>query len=220
MENSTPGYAGVTGPRGRKRSLNGLALQLSAVALSFTLVALLVVHTSKQAFTAATPNNGNNVAAPTVVLTDNGQAVGAMFNVSNATPGNNYDECIKVTYTGTYAPPTPVQLYGLASQAPVGSLAPYLTLSVDMAPATIDAFRDCSSFPSTGTTNVYSGTLSSFYSTRSTYLTTGSGQNTWTPASTGDARTFRFRVTVVDGQPAAQGQSATNFGFTWETRSS
>lgn len=217
---TSAGRPGNAAPRRRGRSLNGLALQLSAVALSFTLVALLVVHTSQQAFTATTDNNSDNVSAANLVLTDNdtGQA---MFAVSNAIPGTNYDRCITVTYTGGVVP-TPVMLY--SSQAATGNangnLAPYLDLTIDVGTATSATFSGadssgCTGFSPSSGTPLYTGTLDAF-STKNSYAT---GVTAWSPSASGDARTFRFRISVHD-DPNAENLAAQNFAFQWETRSS
>lgn len=196
--------------RRRGRSLNALALQLSAFALAFILVAVLVVTSSRQAFVAQNDNIANQVSSATIALSDNDSGTAMFANVTGLMPGTNVDRCITVAYTGT-VDPTAVQLY--ASAAPTGTLAPYLNLTVDMGTATTDAFRDCTSF--VATTNVYTGTLSTFAAAHTGYPT---GSTTWDPAATGESRTFRFRLQVQDTQ-AAQGLTAT-FGFSWETRTS
>jgi len=196
--------------RRRRRSLNTLALQLSALALAFLLVAVLVVTSSRQAFVAQSDNVANQVSSATITLSDNDASTAMFANVTGVMPGVNVDSCITVSYTGT-VDPTAVQLY--ASGVPTGTLAPYLNLTVDMGTATGAAFRDCTGF--VASTNVYTGTLSTFASAHSGYST---GVSTWDPAGTGESRTFRFRLQVQDTQ-AAQGLTST-FGFSWETRTS
>jgi hypothetical protein len=196
--------------RRRGRSLNALALQFSALALAFILVALLVVTSSRQAFVAQNDNTTNQVTAAAVNLTDNDSSTAMFANVTGLMPGTNVDRCITVTYTGSIDP-TAVLLY--ASGAPTGTLAPYLDLTVDMGAATADPFRDCTSFVSSST--LYAGTLSAFATGHAGYAT---GVSTWDPAGSPETRTFRFRLQVEDNQ-AAQGLTAT-FGFSWETRTS
>lgn len=210
MTNSASARPGGQPRRVRGRSLNALALQLSAVALSFILVALLVVHTSQQAFTATTNNNSDTVTAASVGLTDN-DANGAMFNVSGLLPGQTVYKCITVTYTGTIAPTT-VQLYSTGT--PTGTLAPYLNLTIDQGPGTNDGFANFTSYTSTPAA-VYTGTLSGFsaYTGYSSAVSTG-----WTPSAGTSSETFRFGVSVQDNN-SAQGLTTT-FGFQWETRSS
>ena len=199
-------------PHHGSRSRNTLALQLSAVALSFILIALLVVTSSRAAIVAQNDNTSNQVTAASVDLTDNDSGTAMFANVTGLMPGQTVDRCIDVTYTGT-VDPLAVRLY--ASGTPTGTLAPYLDLTIDVAPDTTDGFRDCTNFPSTGTTNVYTGTLSAFATAHGTYA---AGASTWDPAGSPETRTFRFRISVQDNS-AAEGLTST-FGFSWETRTS
>jgi hypothetical protein len=196
-------------PRRGRRSLNALALQLAAVALSFILIALLVVTSSRAAFVAQNENVTNQVTAASVDLTDNDSTT-AMFNVTSLIPLTNEDRCIDVTYSGSVNP-TAVLLY--INAAPTGTLAPYLNLTIDIGTDTADPFRTCTTFVSSAT--LYSGTLADFATNRSSYAT---GLSTWDPAGGGETRTFRFRVSVQN-DPAAEGLTTT-FGFSWETRTS
>jgi hypothetical protein len=196
--------------RRRGRSRNSLVIQLSAFALTFILVALLVVTSSRAAFVAQNDNSTNQVTSAAIALSDN-DATTAMFNnVTGMIPGTVYERCIDVTYTGT-VDPTAVMLY--ATGAPTGTLAPYLDLTVQVGADTPAAFRDCTGFVSSGT--VYSGTLANFASTKTGYA---SGVTTWDPIGSPETRTFRFALTVQDTTAAAG--LTTTFGFSWETRTS
>jgi hypothetical protein len=196
----------------RGRSINARALQLAAIALSFILIALLVVTSSRAAFVAQNDNVSNQVSAAAVDLTDNDSG-GAMFNnVTGLLPLVDTDRCIDVTYTGNIDPP-PVKLF--VSAAPTGGLVNYLNLRVDVTTDTADAFGSCTSFESGTVTTLYNGTLAGFATAYPNY---GTSLTAWDPAGTGETRTFRFRLTVQDNA-LAEGQSAT-FGFTWETRTS
>ena len=195
--------------RGR-RSLNGLALQLAAVALSFILIALLVVTSSRQAFVAQNDNVSNQVTAAAVDLTDNDSSTAMFANVTGLMPGTNVDRCIDVTYTGS-ADPTAVLLY--INAAPTGTLGPYLNLTIDIGADTADPYRTCTGFSSSST--LYTGTLADFATNRGSYAT---GLSTWDPVGSPETRTFRFRLSVQN-DPAAEGLTST-FGFSWETRTS
>ena len=197
-------------PRRGRRSLNAIALQLAAVALSFILIALLVVTSSRAAFVAQNDNVTNQVTAAAVDLTDNDSTTAMFNNVTGLLPGTNVDSCIDVTYSGSVNP-TAVLLYIYAP--PTGTLAPYLNLTIDIGADTADPFRNCNSF--TASANVYNGTLADFATAHAAYAT---GQSTWDPAGGGETRTFRFRVSVQN-DPAAEGLTCT-FGFSWETRTS
>ncbi len=198
--------------RRRGRSLNSLAIQLSAFALTFILIALLVVTSSRAAFVAQNDNSTNTVTSAAIALSDN-DATTAMFNnVTGMIPGTTYERCIDVTYTGTIDP-TAVMLY--ATGAPTGTLAPYLDLTVQIGADTPAAFRDCTGFVSSST--LYTGTLDNFAGTKTGYA---NGVTTWDPAGPPslETRTFRFALTVQDNTAAAN--KTTTFGFSWETRTS
>ena len=111
------------------RSRNSLAIQLSAFALTFILIALLVVTSSRAAFVAQNDNSTNTVTSAAIALSDNDAATAMFNNVTGMIPGTTYERCIDVTYTGTIDP-TAVMLY--ATGAPTGTLAPYLDLTVQV----------------------------------------------------------------------------------------
>lgn len=199
---------------GRKRrrrafSLNGLAIQLSAFALSFTLVALLVVSSSRSAFVDQNENTLNQVTGGEVDLTDNDSDTALFTSDEGLAPGQTVERCIRVTYAGN-VDPVPVKLYAASTS---GALAPYLDLSIQIGPDSGGAFGSCAGFSPTGT--VYSGTLAGFGSSATDF---GSGRTTWDPAGPDETRTFRFSLTLGT-DPAASGASA-SFGFTWEARAS
>jgi hypothetical protein len=196
--------------RPRRRSRNALVIQLAAVALSFILIALLVVTSSRAAFVAQNDNVTNQVTAASIDLTDNDAGTAMFANVTGLMPATNVDRCIDVTYTGT-VDPTAVLLY--ANAAPTGTLAPYLDLTIDIGADTADPFRTCTAF--TASANVYTGTLSAFASSHADYAT---GLSTWNPVGSPETRTFRFRISVQDNA-AAEGLTST-FGFSWQTRTS
>jgi hypothetical protein len=197
-------------PARRRRSLNTVAIQVSAAALSFILIALLVVTSSRAAFVAQNDNTSNQVTAASVDLADNDSGTAMFNNVTGLMPGTNVDRCIDVTYTGS-VDPTAVLLY--VTGAPTGTLAPYLDLTIDIGNDTADPFRTCTSFVSTST--LYSGTLSDFATAHPDYA---GGLSTWDPAGSPETKTFRFRLAVQD-DAAAEGLTST-FGFSWETRTS
>jgi hypothetical protein len=203
-----------TGSPGRRggRSLNSRVLQPAVFALSFILVAGLVVTSSRAAFVAQNDNTANTVSSAEIDLTDNA-AGGAMFNSVGLMPGTDLTTCIQVTYAGNIDP-LPVQLY--APTPPTGTLAPYLNLTVDVAAGNADAFGTCTGFGSGGggSTTVYTGTLDGFATSHPDYANGRS--TTWDPTGTEQTRAFRFTLSVQD-VAAAEGKSTT-FGFSWETR--
>jgi hypothetical protein len=212
MSTGVPRFeAAAARPRGR--SLNSLAIQLSAFALTFILVALLVVTSSRAAFVAQNDNTTNTVTAAAIDLGDN-DSNGAMFNSTGLMPGTNVQRCIDVTYTGNIDPLL-VRIY--ATAPPTGTLGTYLNLTVDVGDDTADAFGSCTNFGAVGgSTNVYTGTLAGFAAAHPDYANGRS--TTWDPTGTGQTKTFRFTVSVQDNA-SAEGLTST-FGFSWETRTS
>jgi hypothetical protein len=203
--------AGVSAQR-RGGSRTGLVVQLSAIALSFILIALLVVTSSRAAFVAQNENIANTVTSAAIDLADN-DGTTAMFNVPNLMPGSSEVRCIQVTYTGSIDP-TAVRLY--RSSVPTSDLAPYLNLTIES--GTMPAgtpFSGCTGFAPTAPE--YSGTLDGFAATRTGYGD-AAAETAWDPTDTGDVATFRFTISVQD-VPAAEGKNTT-FGFQWETRTS
>jgi hypothetical protein len=185
-------------------------VQLSAMALAFILIALLVVTSSRAAFVAQSDNVANSVSTPSILLSDNDTT--AMFSVPALVPGQFEYRCIDVTYTGS-ADPTQVSLFSAGTLT--GTLASYLNLSIEYAPDTTDAFGSCASFPLAGTDVYSSGTLSGFATTHTTH---DNSLTTWDPPAGTQTMTFRFRISVQDVTAAAN--KTTTFGFTWETRTS
>jgi hypothetical protein len=203
----------VAASRRGGRSVNSIAIQLSAFALTFILIALLVVTSSRAAFVAQNDNTTNQVTSAAIALSDNDSTTAMFNNVPNMVPGTLYERCIDVTYTGTVNP-TAVMLY--ATGTPTGTLAPYLDLTVQVGADTPAAFGDCTGFVSSGTVST-GGTLDAFAAARNSYAT---GVVGWDPTGTPspETRTFRFALTVQDVTAAAN--KTTTFGFSWETRTS
>lgn len=192
----------------RRRSLRTSAVMVTAAAMSFLLVALLVTTVSRSAFTATTENTGNKVTAIDLDLTDN-DGRQAMFDVAGLNPDTPIERCITVTYRNDLDA-VPVRLF--MSNSAEGNLPQYLNLKVDIGPGVAGDFPGCTGFESSDT--VYDGTLAAMPTSYGTGRVTS-----WDPSGDGETRTFRFRLQMQD-HPDAQGESATNFGFTWETRSS
>ncbi len=167
------------------------------------------------AFSSQTSNTGNSFAAGTVLITDNDLG-SAMLALSNAQPGATDTSCILVTYSGSAS--STVKIYGSIA----GALAPYVTLTITRGTDVDPIFDDCVNFQPDGTDYVgagngviYQGALSAFPAGYATGLVDplAASPETWT---TGEARVYRFAVTLADDN-GAQGQSATA-SFTWEAR--
>lgn len=191
----------------------------AAVPLGIVASGVLVWQSSYAAFTATTTNPGNSFSAGTVVLASNRAPASAMFNVGGLAPGDTDDACITVTYNGSLA--ADVRMYvkpgDLTSVAP-GSLAPYLTLSVEEGTGTDPSCGDFvrtgfayNASGSSGTTN----TLSAF-ATGSTAF--GSGVGSFAATGSGQSRTYRVTYWTQDDNDA-QGRNA-GVRFTWEAQNS
>jgi hypothetical protein len=196
--------------RPRRASAQATAARLTAIAGSFVVVTFLVLSASRAAFTATTANSGNSVTAASIALTDN-DAAAAMFAVTGLSPATNVDRCIEVTYTGTSADPSMINLYMAA--APGGTLGQYLNLTIEIGVDDGDAFSACTNFVATGAA-LFTGTIDSF---RAAHTNFANGLDTWDPAGSPETMKFRFRVSVQDNN-LAQGLTST-FAMTWEIQS-
>lgn len=162
------------------------------------------------AFSNTTSNTGNTFQAGSVSISDN-DSNAALFNNTlhaNATPGD-YDRCIRVTYAGTLD--AAVKLY---TSAITGS-GNDLNVTVDKSDTGTNV--DCSDFGDGGTvTNVFAAapltTLDNHSNWSNGLAVTPIGETVWVQ---NDAVTFRFRITVADGD---QSKTVNSFGVTWEAQ--
>jgi len=233
-------------PKRRKRfkfSLNGLAIQLSAFALSFTLVALLVVSGSQHAFVEENDTVTQYTPAATAPpdTDDPRHPSGAGKPATeSATPGDPTAEPTpepirEVALTDddagtamfgdvTLSPGVTVErciqvtYLGTADPGPVVLYAAEVT--GELAPyldLTIDvADSDAEAFGSCGE---FAASDSLYEGTLADFAAAHAGPLTgravWHPDGDGDHRVFRFRLTLRD-VPAAAGRAA-GFGFSWRT---
>lgn len=229
--------------RRRRFSLNALAIQLSAVALSFTLVALLVVSGSQAAFVEPNQNVIEYVPTGTAAPTEGTRRptgrppsppAEAPVPVAAALPAPEVREEVQLTdsQAGTAMFGNETLSPGLAADrcidvtyagdAEPGPVLLYAgSTSGELAPyldLTIDLGRaEAGSFGDCGnftrSATVYDGTLADFAVAHPNYA---SGRATWRPRVEEDTRSFRFSLTMQD-VPDAMGTAA-SFGFIWETR--
>jgi hypothetical protein len=188
--------------RAPRRSRRAMAYRALAMAASLGFVSVLVMTSSRAAFVDTTDNTSNQFSAGTVVLNDD-DAGSVLFDVDDLAPTESRQNCINVSYTGSLA--ADVRLYGAAS----GSLAPYLTVRIDV--GTGGSHDDCGPF-TLGST-LYTGTLADFAAARTNFA---NGLTGWNGATNPSSRTYRITVTLQDDN-AAQGRSATA-DFTWEAQ--
>ena len=191
-------------PRSRRIALSMLVLAGAAA---------LVGLGTYSAFSATTTNSGNNITAGTVVLGDNDLG-SAMYNVTNQKPGDTFQQCVKVNYTGSLS--STVKLYTTST---IGALGPYIDLQIRTGSGS-PTFPGCTGFTADAA-DLYSGTLANFGTTYNSYanglLDSGPGANTsWV---NGDSVVYRFTLTLQASAPdTAQGATTGSHAFTWEAR--
>ena len=176
----------------------------------------LVAVSAFSAFSSTTSNSGNSFAAGTVNIADN-DAAAAMYSVSNREPGDVVEKCIKVTYTGTLD--ADVKLYTTSS---IGSLGPYVNLTITPGTQATSVFPDCTGFVADGAA-IFNNTLSNFASSHSGWANglvdnPGAVATKWV---SNDAVVYKFTLTLADDNNANGGSSALTTGshaFTWEAR--
>jgi hypothetical protein len=168
------------------------------------------------AFSSQTENSGDVITAGTVTLEDNDGGV-ALYNVTNAKPGEAKTSCIKVTYKGSL--PATVKLY--TPTTTIGALGPYVNLKVEAGTQTSSTFPSCNEFtPLASNPTVYEGTLTAFATEHGSYAngitTNPAGATKW---ETNNARVYRFTATLSSSAPeSAQGATTGSHAFRWEAQ--
>ena len=192
--------------RSRKLGLTALVLAAAIAAIGLG---------TYSAFSATTTNSGNNISSGTVVLGDN-DSNAAMYTVTNQKPGDTFQQCIKVDYTGSLA--STVKLYTAST---IGTLGQYIDLQIRTGSGS-PTFPGCSGF-TPDAADLYSGTLSNFASTYTNWtnglLDAGPGAaSSWV---NGNSVVYRFTLTLQASAPdAAQNLSTGSHTITWEARNS
>jgi predicted ribosomally synthesized peptide with SipW-like signal peptide len=163
------------------------------------------------AFSSTTDNTGNNFTAGSVTLSDN-DAGSALYNVTNAKPGDSNVSCILLTYSGSLD--SDVKLYTTSS---VNAFASNVDLTIEKGTGS-GAFPACTGFSAQST--IYSGTLANFASTKNSYANgIAAYPGAATKWSTGDTLVYRFTVTLNSAVAnSAQGGTTGSHSFTWEAR--
>lgn len=187
-----------------------LLIMLVAGALAVGLFGSLAVwRTTEAAFTSTTSNAGNSLTTGQVILADDDTGT-ALVTVTGLVPGGSGSNCVVVSYTGNVQT-TAVKVYSAAS-TDTASLGDDITLTIEEGnDGSGGSFNDCTGF--TGT-SIYSGSLTSFNSTKTAYA---SGVGTWAPATTA-SRVYRISYSLSNSAAdAQQGQTAT-VTFQWEAR--
>jgi hypothetical protein len=163
-------------------------------------------------FSATTQNAGNEIVAGNVALTDN-DAGSAMFNVSDAKPGDAWTRCIKVTYTGSL--PADVRNYLRSTPGP---LTQYVSLKLEQGTQLASTFPNCDGFTPDSVGTVYDGPISSalFGSYATGLVETPAGQTSW---QQGDSLVLRVTMSLSASMPdQVQGTSTGSATVVWEAR--
>jgi len=167
-------------------------------------------------FSATTSNSGNEISTGIVALSDNDNG-SAMFNVSNAKPGDTWTRCIKVTYGGSLD--ADVHLYLKDSTGPLGA---YLTMRMRQGSQTNSAFPSCVGF----TPDASAGGSGIVYAGPATSETSGTyelglplvpfGQVAW---AAGTSQVYEFEMTLEAATPdTLQGSTTGAMTVVWEAR--
>jgi hypothetical protein len=162
------------------------------------------------AFTSQANNPNNRVSAGTVTLGDNDGGV-ALYDFTNAKPGDSQTSCIRVAYTGSLD--ADVHLY---TPDTIGSLGQYVNLKIEPGTQASPSFPSCTNFTADG--------ASSFDAALSTFPTTYAGGVADFPGATsawqnGNAVVYRVTATLSASAPdAAQGLTTGLHTIRWEAQ--
>lgn len=197
----------------RSRRRNARLLTVGAVVAGLAASGALVWHASYSAFSAQTTNPSSNWSAGTVALTDDDSNT-ALFNASNLTPGATGTKCIAVTSTGSAA--SAVKLYG-TNPSTTKNLSKYINLTITQ--GTGGTFGSCTGFNKLASgSNVFSGTLEAFGTTKTDYT---SGAGDWAPTgSASDTRVYQITYTLDAATPNTSQGGTAGLGLTWEAQNS
>lgn len=189
----------------------------AVVPVSLMVSGALVWQSSYAAFSTTTVNPTNDFTAGSVVLGDDDSDT-AMFTATLLKPTNTGTKCITVTSTGTLA--STVKLYSTSyttstdTASPFAAFGTHIDLVIDE--GTGGSFSSCTGFGSS--TNLFTGTLASFASTKTNF---SNGVSTWAPAGSGSpSKTYRIQYTLNASTPNGAQSGTTGIGFTWEAQNS
>lgn len=179
--------------------------QLIACAVAGVLLSGAIIwDASGSAFVASTPNPQNNWAAGTVAISDD-DGGSALFSATGIQPGDTGSKCILVTYGGN-TPTTGVRLW---VQSLTGTLAPYLTVTLEQ--GTGGTYAGCGSFAAEVTAPGV--TMSSLAAARTNWST---GFGTWAPTAAAQTKAYRISWSIAADNNAA-GKTA-GLTLRWEAQ--
>ncbi|UDY24154.1 hypothetical protein [Nocardioides sp. Kera G14] len=116
-----------------------------ATPLAVVAAGALVWQGSYAAFTGQTRNSGNDWSTGSVALTDDDRG-GAMFQVSNITPGDTDSKCITVTANASV--PGTVKGYAVNPTFSSSTLAQHILVTIQEGNG--GSFQDCTGFQAVG----------------------------------------------------------------------
>jgi hypothetical protein len=162
------------------------------------------------AFTSQANNPDNRVSTGTVALADNDAGV-AMYDITNAKPGDSDVSCIRVNYTGSLD--ANVRIY---TPDTIGALGPQVNLKIEPGTQASPSFPSCTDFTADG--------AAIFDAALSTFPTTYAGGVVDFPGATsawqnGNAVVYRVTATLSASAPdAAQGATTGLHTIRWEAQ--
>ena len=172
-------------------------VRLLAAAATVLLISFLVVNRSGDALQAGTDATSRFRSGAVSLADDDTDR--SLFDVPAMVPGQRYENCITVTYTGMQSGAA----IEVAARA-AGELASGMHLTLDVGRG--GGFGSCDGF--TAERALYEGGVETFANEHGP----GRGLETFTPAGPGDSRTFRFGFQL--SPDASPGQQA-GVDFDW-----
>jgi hypothetical protein len=165
-------------------------VRLLAAAATVLLISFLVVNRSTDAFTSGTESS-SHFRSGLVSLSDD-DTDRSLFDVPAMAPGQRYENCITVTYSGV----TSQVAVALAARA-TGDLAAGMRMTLDVGRG--GGFGKCGGF--VPERSLFDGNVTDFARAHGP----GAGLPAFTPAGPGDSRTFRFGFELLpDANPGAK----------------
>jgi hypothetical protein len=162
------------------------------------------------AFTSQANNPNNRVSSGTVTLADNDGGT-ALYDFTNAKPGDSQTSCIRVNYTGSLG--ANVRLY---TPDTIGVLGPQVNLKVEPGSQASPSFPSCTGFSADGAA-IFDSALSTFpTSYAGGVVDFPEAGSAWT---NGDAVVYRVTATLSAGAPdSAQGATTGLHTIRWEAQ--
>jgi predicted ribosomally synthesized peptide with SipW-like signal peptide len=177
-------------------------------------VSSVVAYGTYSAFTATTTNSGNSVTAGTVIINQHTGA-STMFNITNTKPGDTFQKCVRVIYTGSITA-SAVKLY--ASAGITNGTLFNLTVERGSGMTTLDSTDSCAGFTPSSTAFA-AANIGTFPTTYAAGVDGKAAAATW---ATNDSVDYRFTIATND-DPTANAHTSTvgtgTFSFTWEAHS-